>query len=119
MAVEMMAVAVDVMAVAVPSTVPTVATVPAVPAMAVSTGDSRAIDRQRGRAQRKNRNRRNNEFSDSSHGHLPICAARSSLCCDRNVDLRSVMRCDRGHTGHHNAPVDDPGKTNSPPGSAE
>jgi hypothetical protein len=104
MAVMMMvAMAVEVvMAVAVPMSVP-MAMAMAVTAVAVATSDSRAIDGQRGRAQRENCNRRHDEFFGPCHGLLPICAARGSPCCDRNLDPPDVMRCDRGHASRCSA----------------
>ena len=66
-------------------------------AMPMPTGDRRAIDRQRGRAQRENGNRRHNELPGACHGHLPIHAARGSPCCDRKLDRLDAMRCDRNH----------------------
>jgi hypothetical protein len=68
-----MAVEVMVMAMAVPMPVPVSMSVAAV---AMATSDSRAIDGQRGRAQRENSNRRHNELLGPCHGLLPICAAR-------------------------------------------
>lgn len=99
-----MAVEVMVMAVAVPMSVAVpMAMSVSMAAVAVATSDSRAIDRQRGRAQRENGKRRHNEFLGPCHGLLPICAARGSPCCDRNLDPPDAMRCDRGHASRCNA----------------
>ncbi|CAN7735454.1 hypothetical protein LJR220_001942 [Bradyrhizobium sp. LjRoot220] len=73
-----------------------VATMSAVP---VPTSERRAIDRQRGSAQCENCNRRNNDFPDLGHGHLPIRAARQSPALIENLDALNAMRCDEGHSG--------------------
>ena len=101
MAVEVMVMAVA-MAVEVMVMTMTVAMFVPVPvamavAVAVATGDRRAIDRQRGRAQRENSNRRQNELPGACHGHLPIHAARGSPCCYRKPDRLDAMRRDRDH----------------------
>jgi len=64
--VMMMAMAVEVMMMAVPMSVP-MAMAMSVTAVAVATSDSRAVDRQRGGAQRENSKRRHNKLLDAGH----------------------------------------------------
>ena len=78
-----MAVEVMMMSVAVPMAM----AVTVAMSVAMASGESRAIDGQRGRAQRENSKRRHNELLILVMVFLPICAARGSPCCDRKLRL--------------------------------
>ena len=95
-----MAMAVGVMAV--PMSVAMTVSVSAV-AVAMATSHSRAVDGERGRAQRENSKRRHDELPGPCHGLLPVCAARGSPCCDRKLDPLDVVRCDRDHASRRSA----------------
>lgn len=73
-----MAVEVMMMAVAVPMSMSMAVTVTM--SVAMASGESRAIDGQRGRAQRENSKRRHNELLDPCHGLSPdLRSARIAL----------------------------------------